>query len=51
MGDGLESAPGAGESLKYACFILVAMAVARDWAPGVEIEPYNCAFEWEERED
>lgn len=23
----------------------------RDWAPGVEIEPYNCAYEWEKPAD
>ena len=23
----------------------------RDWVPGVEIEPYNCAYEWEESVD
>ena len=48
-----------GETLNYSIMIADAAVFAesftidatRDWAPGVEIAPYNCAFEWEEPAD
>lgn len=48
-----------GEKLNYSITIADPLTFAepftieatRDWAPGVEIEPYNCAFEWEEPAD
>ena len=48
-----------GETLNYSIAITDPLTFAdpftieatRDWAPGVEIEPYNCAYEWAEPAD